>query len=115
MPSLGDIYYGVSPHSAQANLTVNFRSRILAGEPPGSHELTGSELKQVYRFFDSQGQWCRDELQLFEAEPPPNGLPLIRPFLRLGERLDDAQPLDLIRARTWANIQSMAPKPRGPG
>lgn len=105
--NLGEIYYGVCPHHLSYGKTLNFTCRILSCEAPESEFASQCDLKQVYRFFDSDGRWSRDHLQPFEIEPPMAGIPMMQPILNRGQRLDEPQSLDLIRTRTWANIHSL--------
>ena len=90
----------------------------LAGE-----KSTWPGRKLVYRI----GDYAEDVIQLDDEPAPPDGIPLLEPFIRDGQLVDDLPPLAMTRAAAATNLQALperyralrdpAPYPvrRGPG
>jgi nicotinate phosphoribosyltransferase len=61
--------------------------------------------KQVYRRYDDDGRLREDVLSL--DDDPQEGEALLRPYMKNGRRLAAAEPLDIIRERTYRQLERL--------
>jgi nicotinate phosphoribosyltransferase len=90
------------------SLDMVYKLQEYAGRPRRKRsqgKATWPGRKQVYRFRDEAGRLAHDEVTAADEQRPAK--PLLAPVMRAGRRLAPPVPLDRLRARTLAELQSL--------